>query len=75
MATDDDAHPITELVDVRLRRAARHLQDENPAAALKHMRAVLQHLRRIGADPVVVQVLSRVIAASAHEATDSNEQE
>ncbi len=41
MADDQDAQAITELVDVWLRRAAKCLQDQNPAAALEDMRAVL----------------------------------
>ena len=70
MADDQDTQPITELVDVWLRRAAKSLQDQNPAAALEDMRAVLQHLRRVGADPAVLQALSDLIASSTREGGD-----
>ncbi len=57
MADDQDTQSITELVDVWLRRAAKSLQDQNPAAALEDMRAVLQ-------------ALSDLIASSAREGAD-----
>jgi hypothetical protein len=34
------------------------------------MRAVLQHLRRVGADPAVLQALSDLIASSTRKGVD-----
>ena len=57
----DDHQKPSELVDARLRRAATRLQHQEHGQALDDLRAVLQHLRRIGADPRVLQLLARII--------------
>ena len=66
----DDHQKPSELVDARLRRAAMHLQHQEHDQALEDLRAVLQHLRRSGADPRVLQLLARIIEQEGQDAEE-----
>ncbi len=61
MAADDREPQINELVDARLQRAAKRLQERDYVRALDDLHALLRHLRRIGANPHVLRSLTNII--------------
>ncbi len=73
MAADNHREPqTTDLVNARLQRAAKRLQDRDHVGALDDLRAVLQHLRRVGADPHLLQCLADIIEREEQEAEEAS---
>ncbi len=62
----------SELIDfgtLRLQRAAKRLQQQDHAGAVEDLRAALQHTRGAGADPLEVEHLTSIIAATERQAS------
>ncbi len=72
MAADNREPQTTDLVDARLQRAAKRLQERDHVGALDDLRAVLQHLRRVGADPHLLQCLADIIEREEQNAKEAS---
>ncbi len=60
---------LLDLGTLRLQRAAKRLQRQDHAGAMDDLRAALQHMRRAGANPLEVEHLSAIIAATERQAS------
>jgi Tfp pilus assembly protein PilF len=61
---DNTRGELIDLGTLRLQRAAQRLERQDHAGAMDDLRAALQHMRRAGADPLEVEHLAAIIAAT-----------